>query len=519
MTDETADVVPTVKEGGVSGREIVNKKRKLVVVMVGLPARGKSYLAVKLAYYLNWIMLPTRIFNLGKYRRKLLGPNSPAQFFHPDNIKGVEQRKELCRKAMLDVMKFLHEAEGAIAILDATNTTRERRSFIHDFFEERGINTMFVESVCENDEQIRNNILQVKVSVPDYKESSVADAVADFKERIEFYRLSYEPMNVDKDGMLNFIKLVDVGRYFVMNTIRDYLQMRISRFLLSLHILPRVIYISRHGESMCNTEGKIGGDSFLSPNGRIYAKKLHEFMEEENIPDLRVWTSTLKRTIETGQYFDEIESWKALDELDAGLCDELTYTEVERDFPDVYAARKKDKYFTRYPRGESYADVVQRLEPRILDLERSQNSVLVICHQAVARCLLCYFQTKSNLAEELPYMPVDLHTVYKITPIPYGNMIEVFPLGVNAVNTYVPRDMTSTEASSPLLQTQEKLDSRRSKIIQMSANDSEHLLHNVSTSTLPRIATTGEEINASNDDQQSQRFTWNVDAEPFIPKK
>eukprot|EP00056_Hartaetosiga_gracilis_P008582 m.123180 g.123180 ORF g.123180 m.123180 type:complete len:551 (+) comp12943_c0_seq11:40-1692(+) len=479
MTDEVADVVATLKQGGVKGRDVA-KKRKLVVVMVGLPARGKSYLSVKLAYYLNWIMMPTQIFNLGKYRRKLLGPNSPAQFFSPDNIEGFNQRKDLCKKAMMDIVKYFEEKNGAVAILDATNTTRARRFYIRDFLGQYGIKTMYVESVCENDEQIRNNILQVKVNIPDYKESTVADAVADFRERIEFYRLSYEQMSVDTDGQLSFIKMVDVGRYFVMNTISDYLQMRISRFLLSLHLEPRAIYISRHGESMCNTEGKIGGDSPLSPNGRLYAKKLHEFMEEENLPDLRVWTSSLMRTIETAQYFDEIESWKALDELDAGLCDELTYSQVENDFPEVYEQRKRDKYFTRYPRGESYADVVQRLEPRILDLERNQNSVLVICHQAVARCLLCYFQTKSNLANELPYMPVDLHTVYKITPIPYGNLIEVFPLGVDAVNTYVPREMTSSEASSPLLQRQEKLGIRRSKVIQMSSNDSEHLLHEVS---------------------------------------
>jgi signal recognition particle GTPase len=28
--------------------------------MVGLPARGKTYIATKLAYYLNWVMLPCK---------------------------------------------------------------------------------------------------------------------------------------------------------------------------------------------------------------------------------------------------------------------------------------------------------------------------------------------------------------------------------------------------------------------------------------------------------------------------
>lgn len=31
-----------------------------VVAMVGLPARGKTYIAMKLARYLNWVGLPTK---------------------------------------------------------------------------------------------------------------------------------------------------------------------------------------------------------------------------------------------------------------------------------------------------------------------------------------------------------------------------------------------------------------------------------------------------------------------------
>lgn len=43
---------------------------------------------------------------------------------------------------------------------------------------------------------------------------------------------------------------------------------------------------------------------------------------------------------------------------------------------------------------QSYEDLVQRLEPVIMELERQEN-ILVICHQAVMRCLLAYFLDKS----------------------------------------------------------------------------------------------------------------------------
>ena len=42
------------------------------------------------------------------------------------------------------------------------------------------------------------------------------------------------------------------------------------------------------------------------------------YVEEENIPDLRVWTSELIRTKQTAEFIDAPkENWKALNEIDA----------------------------------------------------------------------------------------------------------------------------------------------------------------------------------------------------------
>jgi len=42
---------------------------KLVVIMVGLPARGKSYITKKIHRYLSWQQYDTQIFNVGNRRR------------------------------------------------------------------------------------------------------------------------------------------------------------------------------------------------------------------------------------------------------------------------------------------------------------------------------------------------------------------------------------------------------------------------------------------------------------------
>lgn len=93
------------------------------------------------------------------------------------------------------------------------------------------------------------------------------------------------------------------------------------------------------------------------------------------------------------------------------------WQEIHTKYPEEFAKRDADKYNYRYPGGESYHDLVARLEPVIMELER-QGDVLVICHQAVARCLLAYFLDEDQ--SKLPYLEVPLHTVVKLTPLAYG---------------------------------------------------------------------------------------------------
>lgn len=49
-----------------------------------------------------------------------------------------------------------------------------------------------------------------------------------------------------------------------------------------------------------------------------FAEKLADYVEKEQIPNLRVWTSLMKRTIQTAQGINAPkEHWKALNEIDA----------------------------------------------------------------------------------------------------------------------------------------------------------------------------------------------------------
>jgi len=106
------------------------KGGKLLVVMVGLPGRGKTYIARKVARYLRWISYRTRAISLAKYRLDRVG-SKPADFFDPVNSSSYAQRNGLLIEAIDDSIRYLNRG-GEIAILDGTNTTRERRQLIRD---------------------------------------------------------------------------------------------------------------------------------------------------------------------------------------------------------------------------------------------------------------------------------------------------------------------------------------------------------------------------------------------------
>jgi 6-phosphofructo-2-kinase len=68
--------------------------------MVGLPARGKSYIAKKLKRYLSWLGYRTKVFNVGDYRRKQLEQTQVPlkhdfRFFDPNNNSATEYRDQV----------------------------------------------------------------------------------------------------------------------------------------------------------------------------------------------------------------------------------------------------------------------------------------------------------------------------------------------------------------------------------------------------------------------------------------
>jgi broad specificity phosphatase PhoE/predicted kinase len=403
------------RRAGIGTASIV--KDMLVFALVGLPARGKSFIGRKVSRYLNWLGINTRVFNVGEYRRKKIGAGQDHQFFDPTNVDAAKARTHMAIAALDDMLNWLHKG-GRVAIYDATNSTNDRRHFIRERCEQEGFKVVFIESLCEDKELVERNIRDTKLTSPDYINKKPEEAMADFRERIKHYESAYETIT---DNSLSYVKLVDVGRRVIINKIHSYIAARVVFFLMNLNITPRPIFLTRHGQSEFNAAGRIGGNSPLTDAGDQYARILAEHVEQlrQQYPNLVVWTSTLQRTIQTAQYIPLGKTQiKQLDEIAAGDCDGMTYDEIAEKMPEEFQQRAANKLRYRYPRGESYEDLIERLEPVIFELERLRNPVLIVAHQATLRCMYAYLADQP--IEQVPHLPMPLHTLIRLIPTAYG---------------------------------------------------------------------------------------------------
>ena len=193
-------------DGRIPDRDVASK---LVIIMVGLPARGKSYITKKLHRYLQWQQHDTRIFNVGNRRRiaagikspvkgaapmsaarddsptraaniLLNGPSAPhivvqgeptkldlngvgpsqqqlneamdqsAKFFDPKNQCAARLREQVALETLDELLDYLLHNGGAVGILDATNSTLQRRQLLVEHIRQREpkLGILFIESVC-----------------------------------------------------------------------------------------------------------------------------------------------------------------------------------------------------------------------------------------------------------------------------------------------------------------------------------------------------------------------------------
>jgi 2,3-bisphosphoglycerate-dependent phosphoglycerate mutase len=161
------------------------------------------------------------------------------------------------------------------------------------------------------------------------------------------------------------------------------------------------LLLVRHGESMAQAEGFIGGHvscSGLSPRGRRQVEALRDRLLDGVPLDVdALYTSEMRRAIETAAILSPaVGGFEAVQECDfceihPGEVDGATWDDFNERFrgPDW----KWDAHAPVSPGGESWATFVERVGgalDRVVE-EHSGRTILIACHGGIVRASLLHF--------------------------------------------------------------------------------------------------------------------------------
>lgn len=268
---------------------------RLLVVLVGLPARGKSFIARKLLNYLVWRGNQCKIFNVGMYRRRQVanvqdGTTQNADFFDDSNQKAARLRQEAASMALQETLQWLGEAldedptqgsipdcsEGSsdddadfyfqnrlsysarrqyhrIAIFDATNSTKERRQWIlkqcaeADATRNSQTGVLFLESICDDQELLQENFKVKIATCPDFTGMDREAALEDLRKRIEKYETRYE--TIEECNHESYIKIFNLSSRLVVNHVYGRLAKVVLPAIMAWNTGSRPIFLVRSGET------------------------------------------------------------------------------------------------------------------------------------------------------------------------------------------------------------------------------------------------------------------------------
>ena len=412
-----------LKMNGMSRQIAEADGQRLCIVLVGLPARGKSTLALRLRDGLEAEGLRVRIFNNGVLRRIHYGEASAEPWFYdPDNEEGCKARDYLSQLNFQEAKVFL-DSGGHVAILDATNAGHNRRDMLEKALEGRC--TLYIECVNQDEELVAASI-QRKVRLPEFAHMSRAEATEHFLRRIAYYASIYAPLEREA----NFVRLDTVNNRILQEQCSHIVPyyIRIRDIMISDWV--NNLYLVRHGESIFNKENRIGGDPPLTEWGMAQARALAEHFRGKPVPF--VFTSARLRSEQAAMPLiadhpdSVLMALPEFDEINAGVCDGMTYEEIRQAYPEEYAARSRDKYHYVYPGGEGYVSMRERVNKgfrKALFLSGAAPGMLIIGHQAINRMILALFLYRRNVDMPFIYVPQDKY--YHIAATHHKKLIEL----------------------------------------------------------------------------------------------
>lgn len=164
------------------------------------------------------------------------------------------------------------------------------------------------------------------------------------------------------------------------------------------------LYITRHGETEWNTEGRMQGwkNSNLTDRGRMNAIALGIALQ--NVKFNKVYCSPLERTKVTTELILGLRNVEViyddnLKEIHLGELEGLTQNEIKEIYPEFQSHFWKNPHKYVPKSGESFYDVKDRVSRTLEQIikDNSDGNVLIVTHGVVLKTIHSYFK---NLAME-----------------------------------------------------------------------------------------------------------------------
>ena len=164
------------------------------------------------------------------------------------------------------------------------------------------------------------------------------------------------------------------------------------------------IFLIRHGETAANNEKRYQGqiDTPLNKTGIQQAKALAELLS--NVPFSRIYTTPLQRAQKTALLLAQVQKKKnililpGLLERNFGQWEDLTFTEIKRRYPKIYATWLNTPY-AKIPGAEPFP----AFRKRVLDCLRSvlktlpaEETIAIVAHGGPNRIILHHFLGSSD---------------------------------------------------------------------------------------------------------------------------
>jgi broad specificity phosphatase PhoE/predicted kinase len=392
--------------------------------MTGLPARGKSTIAARIKESFLASGIATEIFNNGDLRRRLIDRNTAnSDFYDPNNKQSSALREHIAVTNIKNAAHFIDQG-GEVAILDATNVSRKRRELILSMLTDHPV--LFIETV-NNDPEILEANINRKARLPEFSRFGHQEAVASFKERIRYYQHISDPFQNEA----NYIQVDSLHNKILKFWLTDHLpHFEQLRDLLVTDYVKN-LFLVRHGQTTDNLIERIGGDAPLTEKGQEQAFRLGDVFSSVPLP--YIFCSQKQRTRQTAKPICDNQSCgctlvqlEEFNEIDAGICEEMTYEEIKAQMPHVYYERMMDKYNYVYPQGEGYVSMRTRIDrgvKKALFLSGNADHIVIVGHRAVNRMILAHFLYRR--IEDVPYIYVPQNQYYHIVSMQQKKLFEL----------------------------------------------------------------------------------------------